>query len=352
MKTPFIENWVGKGSYLGAGRVYYKLQGLNPGEVYYAQALVRSYNEANADAPNGPNFFINDDVVDMTEAGTTFTYNGMSGIYATLRGAATVGLDGTLTLGVQIAEDRNYNWVAFKSISIRSMKDALKAVIEETEATIPTANVGTGVFQFSSAAVSARQTKIDAAQAVYDDVDVAVVELQIVICRHEDQMDHHHLPQLEEAEEYVRRVQQRGYAQQKVEDVDPAAPVGAELPLSAQNGERQQQHRRHDVDERHLQPARSTAIRLVRKEVDRRAVERQLRQYQPQYAQPDQPAVTNQKYRHRQYSQDRGGEKQVLHDAQNFVYQNSGVEIMLTSCAVGNSLRMNTLYSLMSSCGM
>ena len=168
MVTPFIENWVGKGSYLGAGRVYYQLQGLNPGEVYYAQALVRSYNEANADAPNGPNFFINDDVVDMTEAGTTFTYNGMSGIYATLRGAATVGDNGTLTLGVQIADDRNYNWVAFKSISIRSMKDALNAVIEETEATIPTGNIGTGVFQYVSAAVSARQAKIDAAKAVYD----------------------------------------------------------------------------------------------------------------------------------------------------------------------------------------
>ena len=33
MKTPFIENWVGKGSYLGAGNVYYKLECLEPGEV-------------------------------------------------------------------------------------------------------------------------------------------------------------------------------------------------------------------------------------------------------------------------------------------------------------------------------
>ena len=134
MVTPFIENWVGKGSFLGAGKVYYQLAGLEPGEVYYAQALVRSYNEANADAPNGPNFFINDTYVDMTEAGNTFTYNGMSGIYATLGGAATVGEDGTLTLGVEINADRNYNWVAFKSVSIMPMADALAKAVEAAKA--------------------------------------------------------------------------------------------------------------------------------------------------------------------------------------------------------------------------
>ena len=137
MVTPFIENWVANGSYLGAGRVYYQLQGLNPGEVYYAQALVRSYNEKNADAPNGPNFFINSKEVDMTEVGTTFTYNGMSGIYATLGGAAEVGLDGTLTLGVRIAEDRNYNWVAFKNVSIQPMHNALVAAVNNAEALYP-----------------------------------------------------------------------------------------------------------------------------------------------------------------------------------------------------------------------
>jgi hypothetical protein len=142
MKTPFIENWVSKGSYLGAGKVYYKLEGLEPNEVYYAQALVRSYNEANNDAPNGPNFFINDVVTSLSEVGTTFVHNNMSGIYATLGGAATVGADGTLTLGVEIAENRNYNWVAFKSVSIRPMADAFNAAVAKVTAlenTIPEA---------------------------------------------------------------------------------------------------------------------------------------------------------------------------------------------------------------------
>ena len=134
MTTPFIENWVGKGNFLGEGTVSYTLEGLEPGEAYYAQALVRSYNEANSDAPNGPNFFINDTEVSLPTAGTTFTYNNMSGIYATLGDVATVGEDGKLTLGVKIAADRNYNWVAFKNVSIQSMSDALAKAIANAEA--------------------------------------------------------------------------------------------------------------------------------------------------------------------------------------------------------------------------
>ena len=142
MKTPFIENWTNKGNYLGVGRVYYKLEGLEPGEVYYAQALVRSYNEANSDAPNGPDFFINDVTTKLSQEGTTFTYNKMSGIYATLGGAATIGTDGTLTLGIEVASDRNYNWVAFKNVSIQSMDDAFNAAVAKVTALnshIPTA---------------------------------------------------------------------------------------------------------------------------------------------------------------------------------------------------------------------
>ena len=136
MVEPFIQNWVGKGSYLGAGTISYTLEGLEPGEVYYAEALVRSYNEANSDAPNGPDFFINDAVTNLSQDGTTFTYSGMSGIYATLSGAATVGEDGKLTLGVKIEEDRNYNWVAFKNVKIQSFDDALAAKVAEAEALV------------------------------------------------------------------------------------------------------------------------------------------------------------------------------------------------------------------------
>ena len=173
MKTPFIENWVARGSYLGAGKVYYKLEGLEPGEVYYAQALVRSYNEASSDAPNGPNFFINDQVVDMTSEGTTFTYNNMSGIYATLGGAAIVGSDGTLTLGVEIASNRNYNWVAFKSVTIQELGaayDAAVAKVTALEGKIPTAE-----YAKAQAVVAANTT---VSIAAIDAIEAAVIEAQ------------------------------------------------------------------------------------------------------------------------------------------------------------------------------
>ena len=132
MVTPFIENWVYRDSYLGDGRVYYTLSGLKPGEVYYAQALVRAYSEA-GNTPNGPNFFINDVVTDMTSEGSSFDFSGMKGYYGTLGGSAVVGEDGTITLGV-IIESANYNWVAFKNVAIQSMDDALQAAIDKVEA--------------------------------------------------------------------------------------------------------------------------------------------------------------------------------------------------------------------------
>ena len=143
MKTPFIENWInytdGK---LGEGIFSYTLECLEPGETYYAQALIRSYNEANSDAPNGPDFFINNAVTKLSEKGKNCTYHyedrgDISGLYATLGGTATVDAEGKLTLGAKIASDANYNWVAFKDVSIESLTDALNRVIAEAEALYP-----------------------------------------------------------------------------------------------------------------------------------------------------------------------------------------------------------------------
>ena len=134
MKTPFIENWVGKGSFLGAGEIYYQLEGLEPGESYYVSALVRSYNEASSDAPNGPTFFINDVEQDMSEVGVTFTYNEMSGIYANFAEGATVDQAGVLKIGVRIDSERNYNWVAFKDVKIMSFDDKLAEAVAAAEA--------------------------------------------------------------------------------------------------------------------------------------------------------------------------------------------------------------------------
>ena len=145
MTNPFIENWVNKGtaenpSYLGAGTFSYTLEGLTPGEVYYAQALIRSYSEL-GNIPNGPNFFINGIETDLSTEGTECTSGSAKGKFATMGAVATVGADGKITLGAVIAADANYNWVAFKNVSIQSMDDALNAAIKKVtdlENTIPT----------------------------------------------------------------------------------------------------------------------------------------------------------------------------------------------------------------------
>ena len=153
MTTPFIQTWINSSNntYLKDGQAYYTLAGLEPGEVYYAKALVRAYSEA-GNVPNGPNFFINDVVTDMTTEGTSFTNGNSKGIYATLGGAATVGEDGKITLGVTIS-GANYNWVAFKNVSIQSMDDAFNAAVAKVTAlkgTIPA-----GVYDAAYAVVTA-----------------------------------------------------------------------------------------------------------------------------------------------------------------------------------------------------
>ena len=186
MRTPFIENWTPKGNHLGVGKVYYRLEGLEPGEVYRVSALVRSYNEANSDAPNGPNFYVNDDVADLTEVGTTFTYNGMSGIYGTQLAAATIGQDGILELGIVVDATINYNWVAFKNIQISTFDAALEAAIARIEAL--EGKVPTGPYNDAYAVVTANtgayypttaeqfEAAIDALNQAADDLEPMVEE--------------------------------------------------------------------------------------------------------------------------------------------------------------------------------
>ena len=172
MTTPFIENWVGSANVLGDGQVYYTLAGLEPGEIYFASALVRAYSEA-GNVPNGPDFFINDAVIDMTSEGKAFEYtdrNGFkSGYYGTLSGSAIVGEDGMLVLGVTISE-ANYNWVAFKNISITTVEQALQIAYDKVKA-------------YSGKVNAAAQAEIDnieaATEAAYDLKTVAGVEAAI-----------------------------------------------------------------------------------------------------------------------------------------------------------------------------
>jgi len=141
MVTPFIENWIhsSEGT-LGDGMIYYTLEGLNPGEVYYAQALVRAFSEAGNEI-GGVSFFVNDDETDIPTTGNAYTYNGKPGVYGTFGNIATVGTDGKLTIGVKL-NGATFNWVAIKNVTIQSLDAALQASVDKVEAyygQIPTA---------------------------------------------------------------------------------------------------------------------------------------------------------------------------------------------------------------------
>jgi len=215
MYTPFIENWVYRDNVLGDGEVYYTLAGLQPGEVYFAQALVRAYSEA-GNVPNGPNFFINDVETDMTAEGTAFTYNDMQGYFGTLGGVATVAEDGTIRLGVKIS-GANYNWVSFKNVAIQSMDDALQAAIDKVEAFYPNVPLGVrtaceqmiaGYDNLSTAAeyeaaIQALNTKADELPAIvlaYDKyLALKAVADELVEVESDDYMERNNLDKSAEA---------------------------------------------------------------------------------------------------------------------------------------------------------
>ena len=112
---PFIENWRWNGDgALGAGKLYYRLEGLEPGETYYVEMNARTRNEANNNAPVDPVFYVNTTTIDFT---TVATLNQDKAIYYGIVGAsATIGDDGVLEFGLVNTDACNYNWNAVKDV--------------------------------------------------------------------------------------------------------------------------------------------------------------------------------------------------------------------------------------------
>ncbi len=112
MVTPFIENWVGKPGPLGEGDIFLTLPMLTPGEKYTVSALIRVYSES-GEAVSGA-FFGSEDIA---KKGTAFEYNGMKGVYGTFTQEVTVDENGSLLIGLKIANP-TFNWVAIKDVKI------------------------------------------------------------------------------------------------------------------------------------------------------------------------------------------------------------------------------------------
>jgi len=126
MVTPFIENWVGAPGPLGEGQITYTLNNV-PADTYSVTALIRVYSESGSE-PTGATFFVGDTKADIAENGYSFTYNNMKGVYGTMGLSTTVGSDGVLKFGVDIAAP-TFNWVAIKNVKIQAgIPEAIKNV--------------------------------------------------------------------------------------------------------------------------------------------------------------------------------------------------------------------------------
>ena len=162
MVTPFIENWVWKGEngdvVLGTGEIFYSLPGLDPG-IYQFSALIRAYSEG-GNEPTGASLFAGNREKEFA-TGKNFEFNGMKGIYDTYAMACEVGEEGLFRFGIKIAEDRNFNWMAFKSCKVAYVGAAIdEAAVNDLAATMPEGKMNADVKANAEAAIATAKANI------------------------------------------------------------------------------------------------------------------------------------------------------------------------------------------------
>ena len=117
MTTPFIQDWVGKGTNAADANMSYTLNNLIPG-VYEVSGLIRVLNEAGGASPAGATLYANEGTTDAC-AGTACT----NGVYGTYTVKGTVTADGTLKFGIEV-KNANFNWVSFKNFTLKYLGEA------------------------------------------------------------------------------------------------------------------------------------------------------------------------------------------------------------------------------------
>ena len=161
MVTPFIENWCDRSGVLGTGEIYYTLPGLDPG-IYSFSALIRAYSEA-GNAPTGASLFAGDREKEFA-TGKSVTYNNgaLIGIYDNYAMTCEVGEEGVFRFGIKIAEERNFNWMAFKNCKVAYVGAAIdEAAVNELAATMPEGKMNAEIRTAAEAALAAAKANIN-----------------------------------------------------------------------------------------------------------------------------------------------------------------------------------------------
>ena len=146
MLTPFIEDWVAKGSTLSDQYYYRDTVRVAPG-AYRITANIRLYNESGAEDISGASLFANINASDLsTQNGTYLNYNNMLGYWKDgFETYAVVGEDSLLIFGI-LLKNANFNWAAAKDFHVYAMGNSYESVDRARQCDLRVATLGEGVY--------------------------------------------------------------------------------------------------------------------------------------------------------------------------------------------------------------
>lgn len=146
MLTPFIEDWVAKGSTLSDQYYYRDTVRVAPG-AYRITANIRLYNESGAEDISGASLFANINASDLsTQNGTYLNYNNMLGYWKDgFETYAVVGEDSLLIFGI-LLKNANFNWAAAKDFHVYAMGNSYESVDRARQCDLRVATLSEGVY--------------------------------------------------------------------------------------------------------------------------------------------------------------------------------------------------------------
>ena len=196
LTVPFIQNWRAAGTPLNDATIRHAaITGLHAGN-YKITVFARTFNENNTTVyPKNVAFVAKGDEtwsVDMN-SGTQAIYNSKSTLcYGTYVAYATLASEGSIEFGFDI-KDASANWLAFKNVTLTlvdadeveaakltNAKANLTAALVDAPA-VPTANVGTGAFQYNQTEVDALSSVRTEANNMLESSTVTVSEVEAMI---------------------------------------------------------------------------------------------------------------------------------------------------------------------------
>ena len=128
-------------SSISSGRLYYRLEGLEPGESYQVEAMIRSVESSPLDvatssspddaadesenAISSLSFYVNEESIDLKESGAIFGSDDTSCSYAAISLLGTVDEDGLFEFGLEISEGAIHS-ISLEGVMVKTLSDLVE----------------------------------------------------------------------------------------------------------------------------------------------------------------------------------------------------------------------------------